>query len=35
MQYKLNAQQKDRHKIVGGIELGGLKFVIRAMIAMG
>ncbi|KAK7686545.1 hypothetical protein QCA50_010145 [Cerrena zonata] len=35
MKYKLNAQQKDRYKIIGGIELGGLKFVIRAMLAMG
>lgn len=35
MKYKLNAQQKDRYKIIGGIELGGLKFVVRAMLAMG
>ena len=35
MKYKLNSQQKDRYKIIGGIEVGGLKFLVRAMISMG
>ncbi|CAL1693859.1 unnamed protein product [Somion occarium] len=35
LKYKLNAVQETRYKVAGGIELGGLKFVVRAMLAMG
>ncbi|EGO05372.1 hypothetical protein SERLA73DRAFT_68986 [Serpula lacrymans var. lacrymans S7.3] len=35
LQYNLKAHQVDEHKVAGGIEMGGLKFVMRVMIAMG
>lgn len=31
----LNAVQVDEYRVKGGIEMGGLKLVVRAMIAMG
>ncbi|KAI5116817.1 hypothetical protein M0805_007098 [Coniferiporia weirii] len=33
--YKINATQKDQHTVQGGIEKGGLKFLVRALTAMG
>ncbi|THH10396.1 hypothetical protein EW145_g1368 [Phellinidium pouzarii] len=33
--YRINAVQRNRHTVEGGIEKGGLKFVVRALTAMG
>lgn len=33
--YGINATQVGPHKIEGGIKMGGLKFVVKAMLAMG
>ncbi|KAI0069446.1 S-adenosyl-L-methionine-dependent methyltransferase [Panus rudis PR-1116 ss-1] len=35
MYHKLNAVQANRYSLTGGIDMGGLKFRVRAMIAMG
>ena len=35
LNYSLNATQVDRHRIEGGLEMGGLKLLVRAMIDMG
>ncbi|KAJ3552491.1 hypothetical protein NM688_g4121 [Phlebia brevispora] len=35
LNFNLNAVQVDQYRVTGGIEKGGLKFVVRAMIAMG
>ena len=35
LNYSLNAIQVDRHRIEGGLEMGGLKLLVRAMIDMG
>lgn len=32
--YNLNSTQKDKHRSEGGIPMGGLKFVVRALLAM-
>ena len=35
LNYALNATQVDRHRIEGGLEMGGLKLLVRALIDMG
>lgn len=35
LNYSLNATQVDRHRIEGGLEMGGLKLLVKAMIDMG
>ena len=35
LQYKLNASQDGVHKLTGGLEKGGLKLVLRALLDMG
>ena len=35
LSYSLNATQVDRHRIEGGLEMGGLKLLVQAMIDMG
>ncbi|KZT09519.1 S-adenosyl-L-methionine-dependent methyltransferase [Laetiporus sulphureus 93-53] len=34
LSYKLNATQAGRYRVEGGIEMGGLKFLVRALLAM-
>lgn len=33
--HRINAIQEDQHTVRGGIEQGGLKFVLRALVSMG
>lgn len=33
--YRINAVQIDKHMVSGGIEQGGLKFLLRALVSMG
>ena len=35
LNYSLNATQVDRHRVEGGLEMGGLKLLVRALIDMG
>lgn len=35
LNYSLNATQADRYRVEGGLEMGGLKLLIRALIDMG
>lgn len=35
LNYNLNAVQLDEHRVAGGIEMGGLKFLVRSLLAMG
>ena len=35
LQYNLNAVQASRYKVSGGIHMGGLKFLVRALVTMG
>lgn len=34
LSFNLNATQAGRYRVEGGIDMGGLKFVLRAMVAM-
>lgn len=34
LKFSLNAVQANQHKVVGGLEMGGLKFLIRALLDM-
>ena len=34
LKYSLNASQDGQHKVKGGIEMGGLKFLVHALLAM-
>ena len=34
LKYSLNAAQDGQHKVKGGIEMGGLKFLVHALLAM-
>jgi DNA (cytosine-5)-methyltransferase 1 len=34
LSYNLNATQMDEHRTVGGINMGGLKFLVQAMLSM-
>lgn len=34
LQFNLNATQAGPHRVEGGISMGGLKFLVRAMLAM-
>ena len=34
LRFSLNAVQANQHKVVGGLEMGGLKFLIRALLDM-
>jgi len=34
LRFSLNAVQVDQHKVVGGLEMGGLKFLIRSLLDM-
>lgn len=34
LSFRLNATQAGIHRVEGGIEMGGLKFVLHAMVAM-
>jgi hypothetical protein len=35
LNYSLNAIQVDRHRVEGGLEMGGLKLLVKALIDMG
>lgn len=35
LQYSLNSVQASRYKVTGGIKMGGLKFLVRALVTMG
>lgn len=35
LQYNLNAVQANRYRVRGGIQMGGLKFLARALVTMG
>ena len=35
LQYNLHATQASRHTVVGGIDKGGLKFLVHALLSMG
>ncbi|EKM61513.1 uncharacterized protein PHACADRAFT_204683 [Phanerochaete carnosa HHB-10118-sp] len=35
LQYNLNSIQASRYKLEGGIQMGGLKFLVRALVTMG
>lgn len=35
LKFNLGAVQLDKHRVEGGIEAGGLKFLVRAMLTMG
>ena len=35
LNYSLNATQADRYRVEGGLEMGGLKLLVRALIEMG
>ncbi|GJE89469.1 S-adenosyl-L-methionine-dependent methyltransferase [Phanerochaete sordida] len=35
LQYNLNAVQASRYKVSGGIQMGGFKFLVRALLTMG
>jgi DNA (cytosine-5)-methyltransferase 1 len=35
LNYSLNATQADRYRVEGGLEMGGLKLLVRALIDMG
>lgn len=34
LQYNLNATQDGKYRVTGGVEMGGIKFVVRALLAM-
>ena len=34
-EYNLNAAQAGKHRVVGGIVMGGLKFLVHALLTMG
>lgn len=35
VRYQLLSTQDGRHRVTGGIKLGGLKFITRALVSMG
>lgn len=35
LKFNLNATQAGRHRVEGGIEIGGLKFLVRALVTLG
>jgi DNA (cytosine-5)-methyltransferase 1 len=35
LRFSFNAEQAGQHRVEGGIHMGGMKFIVRAMIDMG